>query len=56
MKVKIEATFHLTACIGYMLMVAISVMLPLSLYFRTQVHWPMMTLIERLALSEQPRR
>ena len=50
LKVKVEATFHLTACVGYMLMVAISLLLPLSLYFRTQVHWPVMVPIERVAL------
>ena len=50
LKVKIEATFHLTACIGYMLMVAISLLLPLSLYFRTQVQWPLMAGLERVAL------
>jgi cellulose synthase/poly-beta-1,6-N-acetylglucosamine synthase-like glycosyltransferase len=50
LKVKVEATFHLTACIGYMLMVAVSVLLPLSLYFRTQVQWPIMSWIEHVAL------
>jgi cellulose synthase/poly-beta-1,6-N-acetylglucosamine synthase-like glycosyltransferase len=50
LKVKIEATFHLTACVGYMLMVAISLMLPLSLYFRTQVQWPLISILERWAL------
>jgi len=50
LKVKVEATFHLTACLGYLLMVAVSFLLPLSLYFRTQVHWPFMTLVERVAL------
>jgi cellulose synthase/poly-beta-1,6-N-acetylglucosamine synthase-like glycosyltransferase len=50
LKVKIEATFHLTACVGYMLMVAVSLLLPLSLFFRTQIHWPVVMMIERLAL------
>jgi cellulose synthase/poly-beta-1,6-N-acetylglucosamine synthase-like glycosyltransferase len=50
LKVKVEATFHLTACVGYLLMVAVSLLLPLSLYFRTQVSWPWMATIERIAL------
>jgi cellulose synthase/poly-beta-1,6-N-acetylglucosamine synthase-like glycosyltransferase len=50
LKVKVEATFHLTACMGYLLMVAVSLLLPLSLYFRTQVNWPIVATIERAGL------
>jgi cellulose synthase/poly-beta-1,6-N-acetylglucosamine synthase-like glycosyltransferase len=50
LKVKVEATFHLTACIGYMLMVAVSLLLPLSLYFRSYVPWTFMGGIEHVAL------
>jgi cellulose synthase/poly-beta-1,6-N-acetylglucosamine synthase-like glycosyltransferase len=50
LKVKIEATFHLTACVGYMLMVAVSLLLPLSLFFRSQVDWPLLATMERFAL------
>ena len=41
LKVKVEATFHLTACVGYLLAAALSALLPLSLYFRTYSHWPL---------------
>ncbi len=51
LKVKVEATFHLTACVGYMLMVAVSLLLPLSLFFRSQVNWPWMAMGERIALA-----
>lgn len=50
LKVKIEATFHLTACVGYILMAVLSVLLPLSLYFRTQSHWPLTGALEGFAL------
>ena len=49
-KVKVEATFHLTACVGYILMAVLSLFLPLSLYFRTQAHWPLTGLFEGFAL------
>lgn len=47
--VKIEATFHLTACLGYALMALVSLLLPLSLYVRTQIHWPLTGLLEGVA-------
>src|SRR5205814_10518966 len=40
LKVKVEATFHLTACVGYLLAAVLSVLLPLSLYFRAYSRWP----------------
>jgi len=46
----VEATFHLTACVGYILMAALSILLPLSLYFRTQIHWPLTAWLEGAAL------
>jgi cellulose synthase/poly-beta-1,6-N-acetylglucosamine synthase-like glycosyltransferase len=49
-KVKIEATFHLTACVGYMLMAVLSILLPVSLYFRSHSNWPLTGLLEGLAL------
>lgn len=51
LKVKVEATFHLTACVGYVLMAVLSVLLPLSLYFRTLSHWPLTGLLEGAALA-----
>src|SRR5437879_10191032 len=48
-KVKIEATSHLTACVGYILMAVLSLLLPLSLYFRTRTHWPMTGWFEGIA-------
>lgn len=50
LKVKIEATFHLTACVGYILMAVLSLLLPLSLYFRRQSHWPLTGPLEGFAL------
>jgi cellulose synthase/poly-beta-1,6-N-acetylglucosamine synthase-like glycosyltransferase len=50
LKVKVEATFHLTACLGYLLMVAVSLLLPLNLYFRTRIDWPVMSLMEGVAI------
>ncbi|HVO33658.1 MAG TPA: cellulose synthase family protein, partial [Elusimicrobiota bacterium] len=50
LKVKVEATFHLTACIGYLLAAAFSVLMPLSLYFRSRNHWPVTGMIEVVAL------
>ena len=50
LKVKVEATFHLTACLGYVLMVAMSLVVPLNLYFRAQVHWPWVAGVERWVL------
>jgi hypothetical protein len=50
LKVKIEATFHLTACVGYILMAVLSLLLPFSLYFRTQAHWPLTGFFEGFAL------
>ena len=54
LKVKIEATFHLTACVGYVLAAVLSVLLPLSLYFRTYSHWPLTGLLEGVALGRRP--
>jgi cellulose synthase/poly-beta-1,6-N-acetylglucosamine synthase-like glycosyltransferase len=51
LKVKLEATFHLTACVGYLLVALLSVLLPLSLYFRTQISWPLTGMFEGLALA-----
>lgn len=51
LKVKVEATFHLTACVGYVLMAVLSILLPMSLYFRTRSHWPMTGFLEGLALA-----
>jgi len=51
LKVKVEATFHLTACVGYVLAAALSVLLPLSLYFRAYSHWPLTGLLEGFALA-----
>jgi cellulose synthase/poly-beta-1,6-N-acetylglucosamine synthase-like glycosyltransferase len=51
LKVKIEATFHLTACVGYILMAVLSVLLPASLYFRGHTHWPLTGWVEALALA-----
>ncbi len=51
LKVKVEATFHLTACVGYVLTVALSVLLPLSLYVRPKMNWPLLVGIERAALA-----
>jgi cellulose synthase/poly-beta-1,6-N-acetylglucosamine synthase-like glycosyltransferase len=51
LKVKVEATFHLTACVGYVLAAVLSLMLPLSLYFRTYSHWPLTGYLEGLALA-----
>jgi len=51
LKVKIEATFHLTACVGYILMAALSLLLPLSLFFRKQSHWPLTGFLEGFALA-----
>ena len=48
LKVKIEATFHLTACTGYLLAAALSVLLPLSLYFRSYSRWSLTGLLEGL--------
>jgi cellulose synthase/poly-beta-1,6-N-acetylglucosamine synthase-like glycosyltransferase len=48
--VKIEATFHLTACMGYLLAAALSILLPLSLYFRAYNHWPLTGYLEGIAL------
>lgn len=50
LKVKVEATFHLTACVGYILMAVLSLLLPLSLYFRRLAHWPLTGLFEGFAL------
>lgn len=50
LKVKIEATFHLTACVGYALMALLSLLLPMSLYFRTRTDWPLTCALEGLAL------
>jgi cellulose synthase/poly-beta-1,6-N-acetylglucosamine synthase-like glycosyltransferase len=50
LKVKVEATFHLTACVGYLLAAVLSVLLPLSLYFRRFSHWPLTGLLEGLTL------
>jgi cellulose synthase/poly-beta-1,6-N-acetylglucosamine synthase-like glycosyltransferase len=49
--VKVEATFHLTACVGYLLAAALSVLLPLSLYFRARNHWPITGAVEGTALA-----
>ncbi len=49
--VKIEATFHLTACMGYLLAAVLSVLLPLSLYFRAYSHWPLTALLEGVAMA-----
>ena len=51
LKVKVEATFHLTACVGYLLVAVLSVLLPLSPYFRTYSHWPMLGFFEAISLS-----
>jgi cellulose synthase/poly-beta-1,6-N-acetylglucosamine synthase-like glycosyltransferase len=51
LKIKVEATFHLTACVGYVLMAVLSLLLPLSIYFRTQSHWPLTGHLEGLALA-----
>ena len=51
LKVKVEATFHLTACVGYVLAAALSILLPLSLYFRTYSHWPLTGYLEGLAMA-----
>jgi cellulose synthase/poly-beta-1,6-N-acetylglucosamine synthase-like glycosyltransferase len=51
LKVKVEATFHLTACMGYLLAAALSVILPLSLFFRAYNHWPLTGLVEGVALA-----
>ena len=50
---KVEATFHLTACVGYLLMVAVSVLLPLSSLFsaRSCIGRSWCT-IERFALDQ----
>ena len=37
LRIKIEATFHLTANLCYLLIVALSVLLPLSLFFRHHI-------------------
>jgi cellulose synthase/poly-beta-1,6-N-acetylglucosamine synthase-like glycosyltransferase len=50
LKVKVEATFHLTGCVGYVLMAVLSLLLPLSLYFRTQHHWMLTGALEAGAL------
>lgn len=50
LKVKIEATFHLTACVGYALMALLSVLLPMSLYYRSTTQWPLTGALEALAL------
>jgi cellulose synthase/poly-beta-1,6-N-acetylglucosamine synthase-like glycosyltransferase len=50
LKVKIESTFHLTGCVGYALMAILSLLLPLSLYFRTQSNWPLTGFLEGIAL------
>src|SRR5258707_10844415 len=50
LKVKVEATFHLTACVGYLLAALLSVLLPLSLYFRSYSHWPLTGFLEGAAL------
>ncbi len=51
LKVKVEATFHLTACVGYLLAAALSVLLPLSLYFRSYSHWPLTGYLEGVAMA-----
>jgi len=51
LKVKVEATFHLTACIGYVLAAVLSVLLPLSLYFRSYSHWPLTGMLEGFAFA-----
>src|ERR1019366_2916873 len=51
LKVKVEATFHLTGCVGYVLAAALSLLLPMSLYFRTYSHWPITGVLEAIALA-----
>ncbi|HVO33016.1 MAG TPA: cellulose synthase family protein [Elusimicrobiota bacterium] len=50
-KIKVEATFHLTACAGYILMAALSMLLPISLYLRQQSQWPLTGALEMFALA-----
>lgn len=50
LRVKVESTFHLTACIGYLLMAVLSIMLPFSVFFRVQHQWPLAGFVEALAL------
>jgi cellulose synthase/poly-beta-1,6-N-acetylglucosamine synthase-like glycosyltransferase len=50
MKVKIEATFHLTGCLGYLLMAGLSVSLPFSVILRGHQHWLLTGWVEGLAL------
>lgn len=51
LKIKLEATFHLTACVGYVLMAFLSLLLPLSIYLRTQSQWPLTGYLEAFALT-----
>lgn len=50
LKVKIEATFHLTGCVGYLLMAGLSALLPFSILLRTHQHWLLTGWVEGLAL------
>ena len=50
LKVKIEATFHLTGCVGYLLMAGLSILLPFSVILRTQQHWLLTGWVEGWAL------
>ncbi len=51
LKVKVEATFHLTACLGYLIAAALSVLLPCSLYFRSRCSWSFTGALEGFALG-----
>lgn len=51
LKVKVEATFHLTGCVGYLLVAALSVFLPLSMLFRARMNFPVMGAFEGVALA-----
>jgi len=51
LKVKVEATFHLTGCVGYVLMALLSFCLPFSVILRTHQDWPLTGWVEGLALA-----